>query len=87
MTLTLTLPAPLERRLAEHAKATGQTVEAAAAALLDQSLPRQKTFAEVCEPFRRAFEASGMTEEQLDELVEQARQEVWEEQQRERSDR
>lgn len=80
MTLTLELPAALERRLARQAEADGTTVEAAAVALLEKAAPPAKTFAEICAPFAAEFEASGMTEEEFDALIEEARQEVWEEQ-------
>ncbi|MBX9582600.1 MAG: hypothetical protein K2X87_20020 [Gemmataceae bacterium] len=82
MTLTLELPAPLRRRLEDKAAADGTTVEAAAVALLEKAAPPDKTFAEICAPFAAEFAASGMTEEELDALIEEARQEVWEEQQR-----
>ena len=85
MTLTLTLPAGLERRLARQAEADGTTVEAAAVALLEKAAPPEKTFEEICAPFAAAFEASGMTEEEFDALIEEARQEVWEEQQKKRA--
>lgn len=85
MTLTLELPAELERRLARQAAADGTTVAAAAVALLEKSAPPEKTFAEIVAPFAAEFEASGMTEEEFDALIEEARQEVWEEQQRKRA--
>jgi hypothetical protein len=43
---------------------------------------KEKTFAEIAAPFAKSFEESGMTEEELDALIEEARQEVWEEKQR-----
>lgn len=84
MSMTLTLPAPLERRLLDRAAADGKSADILAFELLDASLRKERTFAEICEPIRRDFEASGMTEEELDDLIEEARQEVWEEQQAKR---
>jgi len=37
----------------------------------------RKSFAEILEPFRRSFEESGMTEEELDTLFQEAREEVY----------
>lgn len=82
MTLTIQLSAEAERWLTAQAAAAGTTPEAIVTGLVEQSKPREKTFAEICEPIRREFEASGMTEEELDALVEEARQEIWEEKQR-----
>jgi plasmid stability protein len=83
MTLTITLPEPVERRLAEQAAAVGKSVEALAGELIEKAVGPPgggKPFAEIAEPFRLSFEESGMTEEELDELVEQAREEIWQEQ-------
>lgn len=72
MTLTLELPAALERRLARQAEADGTTVEAAAVALLDKVAPPEKTWAEVCAPLHEEFLASGMTDEELELLIKDA---------------
>jgi plasmid stability protein len=81
MLLTLNLPPATERRLAEKAAAAGVPVEAVAVELLIDALcpAEEQTFAEIAAPFAAEFAASGMTEEELDELVEQAREEIWQE--------
>jgi hypothetical protein len=84
MTLTLELPAPLERRLTREAAVRGTTVEAVAVELLEKAAP-PPTFDEAIAAFAAEFDASGMTEEELDALIDEARQEVWEEQQRKRA--
>jgi predicted transcriptional regulator len=81
MALTLELPAPLERRLAAQAAVAGKTAEALAVELIEKALPRERTLAEIMAPFAAEVAARGITEEELDAIVEQARQEVWEEQQ------
>ncbi|HEV3386723.1 MAG TPA: hypothetical protein VG097_18045 [Gemmata sp.] len=48
--------------------------------LLDIIMP-EKTLDEILAPFRQSFAESGMTEEELDVLIEEARKEVWEEKQ------
>lgn len=82
MTLTITIPEPVERRLAAEAAAAGKTVEALAGEAVAAAFAPpagEKTFDEIAEPFRVSFEESGMTEEELDELVEQVREEIWQE--------
>ena len=69
MTLTIRLSPETERWLTAEATAANITPEAFAAGLIETAKPREKTFAEICEPIRREFETSGMTEEELDALV------------------
>ena len=79
MPLTLKLLPSVERRLAEKAAAAGKSVEVYAEGLIEEAVSppaREKTFAEIAEPFRVSFEESGMTEEELDALVKEARAEV-----------
>lgn len=76
MTITLTLPAALERRLARQAEADGTTVEAAAVALLDKVAPPEKTFEEIVAPLHAAFAASGRTDEEIDADLLEALEEV-----------
>lgn len=81
--MTLTLPADVEKRLAERAAQDSKTVEALASELIERAVkPGERTFDEILAPFRQEFAESGMTEEELDALIEEARQEVWEEKQR-----
>ncbi len=49
-----------------------------------KSAPPQmgKTLDEILEPIRQGFAESGMTEEELEHLFEEAREEVWQERQR-----
>lgn len=71
MTLTLTLPAPLERRLAEQAKAAGKSAEALAVELLERILPKEQTLREIMAPFAAEVAASGMSEEEFAAWVDQ----------------
>jgi plasmid stability protein len=84
LTLSLTLPVEVEKRLAERAARDGKSVEVLAGELIEKAVApaKEKTFAEIMAPFAKSFEESGMTEEELDALVEEARQEIWEENQR-----
>ena len=87
MPLTIELPEPVERRLAERAAKAGKTVELLARELIEQAVPpadppKEKTLREIMAPFAQEFAESGMTDEEFDALIEEARNEVWEEQQK-----
>ena len=84
MTLTLELPAETERALAARAKAVGKTVEEFAVSELER-VANRPTWAEIAAPFAADFAASGMTEDELDALVEEAREEIYFEQHGRRS--
>jgi hypothetical protein len=62
--------------IAEAAKRQGTTPEAAALELLETAVLAQKSFDEIVEPIAKSFDESGMTEEDLDDLVAQATQSV-----------
>jgi hypothetical protein len=93
MTFSITLPPETEQRLRERAAQAGQTVEGFILRLVEREVlgpngsqaqeagapPASKTFDEIFAPLRKEVEESGMTNEELDHLVEQARAEVWQE--------
>jgi HPt (histidine-containing phosphotransfer) domain-containing protein len=58
--------------IAEVAGLKGTTPEAAALELLETALLAQKLFEQVVEPIARGFDESGMSEEELDDLVKQS---------------
>jgi hypothetical protein len=72
VTLHIPLPPETEARLRQRAKAVGQDLEAYAAHLLDEAA-RKPPLDDVFAPSRRAFEESGMTEDQLGDLLEDAK--------------
>ena len=79
MTLTITIPEPVGRRLAAEAAAAGKSVEALAGEALAAAFAppdREETFAEIMAPVGAEFAESGMTEEELDALIKEARAEV-----------
>jgi hypothetical protein len=65
--------------IAEAAKRQGTTPEAAVLELLETAVLAQRPFEEIVEPIAKSFDESGMTEEDLDDLVAQAAQAVREE--------
>jgi hypothetical protein len=70
--------------IAEAAKRQGTTPEAAALELLETAVLAQRPFEEIVEPIARSFDESGMSEEELDELVTQTKQAVREERRRDK---
>jgi hypothetical protein len=62
--------------ITETAKREGTTPEAAALELLETAVLAQKPFELIVEPIARSFDESGMTEEELDRLIEQTAQAV-----------
>ena len=67
--------------IAEAAKRQGTTPEAAALELLEAAVLAQRPFDEIVEPVSRSFDESGMSEEELDELVTQTRRNIRKEKQ------
>ena len=62
--------------IAEAAKRQGTTPEAAALEPLETAVLAQRPFEEIVEPIAKSFDESGMTEEDLDDLVAQSTQAV-----------
>jgi hypothetical protein len=93
MTLTLDLPPELEKKLRERATASGQDVAGYLYRLIERELrggngggplatSAGKTLDQILAPIREGFQQSGLTEEELTALFEEAREEVWQEKQR-----
>ena len=59
--------------IAEAAKRQGTTPEAAALELLETAVLTQRPFEEIVEPIAKSFDESGMTEEDLDDLIAQTK--------------
>jgi hypothetical protein len=70
MTLHITLTPEAEAKLRERAAASGEEVSEYAARVLDRALGRP-SLEEKLAPIRRAFAESGMTDDELSELLEQ----------------
>jgi hypothetical protein len=93
MTFSITLPPETEQKVRQRAAQAGQTVEGYIRQLVEREIlgpngsqvpeagtaPAGKTFDEIFAPLRKEVEESGITDEELDSLLEQAREEVWQE--------
>lgn len=97
MSITLSLPPETERKLKEQAAQSGQGLEEYLRALIEKVVEGAERVTpssedttpvhegmpldEVLAPVHQQFDESGMTEEELDALIEEAREEVWREKQ------
>lgn len=63
----------------EKAKNQGKDVAEYVGDLIEKDIDRTQTLDEILAPIRKNFADSGMTEEDLDALIESERQAMWEE--------
>ena len=73
MTLSVSLSRPAEATLKKRAAAAGKAPADYARALIEREMLAQESFDEILRPIRSAFRHSGLTESQLDQLVNRAR--------------
>ncbi len=87
MSLTIELTADVENALETLASERGVTAEEVARVFIAQGIFRKppRPWAEIAAPIAADFAASGMTEADLDALVEEAREEIYFEQHGRRS--
>jgi hypothetical protein len=89
MTITLDLLPEVEAKIKTQALNDGLTLEDYVKSLIEEAAQRrdftkkdsQKTFREILEPVHLHFEESEMTEEEVLQLFEKARDDVWNEKQ------
>lgn len=79
MTVVLELEPEIEEALQEKAKANGFEVNVYVEKLILKDFDRKKTIDEILAPFRQEVEQSEITEDELDALVEEAREEIYQE--------
>lgn len=79
MTLTIQVPRNIGIKLEERAKIQGKETVEYIEDLIEKDLERRQTLDEILAPVRKNFADSGMTEEDLDTLIESERQAMWEE--------
>jgi hypothetical protein len=77
--IRIPLPANVEAKLRERATESGEDVSAYAARLLQDAL-NAPSVNELLAQFRKQVEESGVTDQELDQLGEELRDEVWREQ-------
>ncbi|MEW6128656.1 MAG: hypothetical protein AB1757_16575 [Acidobacteriota bacterium] len=79
MIATSELELEVEPLLEERAKADGCDVQSYVKQLVKNDTFRQQTFDEILAPIRKTFQESGMSEDELMMLFEEARDEVYQE--------
>lgn len=67
--------------IGQKARQTGKTIGEYVRDVIETEVASDQTFAQILEPIRRSFDESGMTEAELDDLIEAARDEVWQDRQ------
>ena len=91
MTITISLPPETEKRLLQAAAPSGVAPDTYARTLIEAGLnggssptglAGPQTFDEILAPVRKGFEESGMTDDELTGLFEEARDDAWQERQR-----
>jgi hypothetical protein len=75
------LPPGTKDALSELGKSSGKSAEDYLRMLIEAEILSQRPFREILAPVRQDFRDSGMTEDELDALVESERQAMWEEKQ------
>lgn len=89
MTITINLPAETEEKIKSQALHDGVRVEDYVKSLIKEATDQreriekesEKSFREILAPIHKEFEESGMSEEEITEMFEKAREEIWQEQQ------
>ncbi|HQU85991.1 MAG TPA: hypothetical protein PKY59_22885 [Pyrinomonadaceae bacterium] len=79
MTLTIQVPQNIGAILEVKAKNQGKDVAEYVENLIEKDIESKKALDEILAPIRRNFAESGMTEDDLDALIESERQAMWEE--------
>jgi hypothetical protein len=77
MTITVDLRAETEQKLRDRAASSGRDVATLARELIERGVDSKPTLEEVLRPFRRQVEESGVADEELDSLFEEARDAAW----------
>jgi hypothetical protein len=81
MNVTISLSPEEQKKLQERASLSGDDLAGYILRIIARDLKAPDALASLLAPVRQQFEASGMSEEELDTLVQEAREEVWREKQ------
>jgi hypothetical protein len=84
MSVTIEFPSDLEATLRERLAHGSQNVTAFVLEAVREKLSRSKTLDEICAPFAQSVAASGVSDDELDRLFKQARENVWQAKQSQR---
>ena len=76
MDITISIRPEIQEKLQQRAADSGQDVEAYVERLIEKALSGPPSIRELLAPVRKQFTESGMTEDELDTLIEEAREEA-----------
>lgn len=79
MTVTISLRPEEQKKLSQRAAAAGKDLSEYVHQLVRRDIESPPSIAQAAEPIARAVQASGISDEEFDALIEQARQEAWDE--------
>jgi hypothetical protein len=74
------LPAGTKSALEDMGRRIGKSLEDYLRAMIEVELRSQMPFREILAPIRADFRATGLTEDEFDEIIERERQAIWSEQ-------
>lgn len=77
--ITIELEPETEAELKRKAEASGTRVDAYVQELIEKHVNSGKILDELLAPFRRQVSESGISDDELDELIEEAREEIYQE--------
>jgi hypothetical protein len=72
MTFTISLPSEAEKQLRERALAAGRAIEEYVQDMISRELAAPESLIEAAEPFARAVEATGVSDEEFSVVLNQA---------------
>jgi len=81
MSVTIELPAELEKTVRQHAARSGQDVSAFVVQAVQEKIAKTRTFDEICGPFAQAVGATGIGDDEFDHFFQGIREEIWQEKQ------
>lgn len=81
MSVTIELPSDIEATLRERLLRSRQNVSAFVVEAVREKLSRIRTLDEVCAPFAKSVAASGASDDELDQVFEDAREKVFQDKQ------
>jgi hypothetical protein len=81
MTITIDLPPETEKKLKAKAARRGEDVPLYVSRLIEQDIDPARTLEQILGPIRKGFSESGMSDDELEQMFEEAREEVWAERQ------
>jgi len=81
MDITISIRPEMQERLQQRATDSGQDIEAYVERLIEKALSGPQRIDELLAPVRKQVAESGISDDELDALIEEVREEVWQEKQ------